>query len=113
MKKKRERPVKSQSSQSTSRRPFQNLLCLIIVCVAGIVAYWNTFDVPLVFDDLPTIQWNTGVQFGDYLNPSTLFSRSVLYLTFAVNYSLGGQDVWGYHLVNLALHLLDGILIYF
>src|SRR5439155_5319508 len=33
--------------------------------------------------------------------------------TFALNYKFGGQEVWGYHLVNLLLHLLNGILIYF
>src|SRR5207245_1043887 len=31
---------------------------------------------------------------------------------FAANYALGGQNVWGFHLVNLLLHLLNGVLIY-
>ena len=27
-------------------------------------------------------------------------------LTLAVNYALGGMNVWGYHAVNLAIHIL-------
>ena len=76
-------------------------------------AYWNSFDVPLVFDDLLSIQRNEGVRFGDYFNVNLLNGRSLLYLTFTANYFFHGQDVWGYHLVNLILHLLNGVLIYF
>jgi protein O-mannosyl-transferase len=82
------------------------------------VAYWNSFDVPLVFDDFASIQRNDAVQFGDFLKWSNIFStsifhRSVLYFTFALNYKLGGQNVWGYHLANLLLHLGNAILLYF
>src|SRR5436190_12795523 len=86
---------------------------LILVCAVGIGTYWNSFDVPLVFDDILTIQRNAGVQFGDYLNLTNIFGRSVLYFTFALNYYFGGQNVWGYHLINLLLHLTNGILVYF
>jgi protein O-mannosyl-transferase len=89
------------------------LVPLTVLCAIGIIAYWNSFDVPLVFDDMLSIQRNAGVQFGDYLKISSLFNRSVLYFTFALNYKFGGQDVWGYHFVNLLLHLVNGILIYF
>src|SRR5262249_16445982 len=37
----------------------------------------------------------------------------LLYVTFGINYALHGQDVWGYHLVNLGFHLLNGLLIFF
>jgi protein O-mannosyl-transferase len=104
--------VKRKPEITSKRRP-QNLLPLIILCVLGAVAYWNSFSAPLVFDDTLTIERNAGVQFGDYLKPSSLFSRSILYLTFTLNYRWGGQDVWGYHLVNLLFHLLNGILIFF
>ena len=32
--------------------------------------------------------------------------RPVVSLTLAVNYALGGMNVWGYHAVNLAIHIL-------
>jgi protein O-mannosyl-transferase len=83
-----------------------------ILIAFGIVAYWNSFDVPFVFDDFLSIQRNPGVRFGEF-NWSFLSARSVLYLTFTLNYIWAQQEVWTYHLVNLVFHLLNGILIFF
>src|SRR5438093_6457356 len=90
------------------------ILPILVLLAAGVAAYWNSFDVPFVFDDFTSIQTNASVQFGDSLAqiPSNLWFRTLLYITFAANYALGGQNVWGYHLVNLLLPLLNGILIY-
>jgi len=76
-----------------------------------LVAYWNSFGAPLVFDDLLTIQRNAGVRFGEF-DWNLLAGRSVLYLTFTLNYVLAGQEVWSYHLINFLLHVLNGLLIF-
>ncbi len=87
---------------------------LLALCALAIVGYWNSFDVPFVFDDIVTIQKNEGVRFGDYFrNPTLLGGRGLLYMTFAVNYLLDGMRVWGYHLVNLVLHILNGVAVFF
>jgi tetratricopeptide (TPR) repeat protein len=39
--------------------------------------------------------------------------RPAAYFTFAVNYALHGLDLFGYHLVNLLLHLGCGMLMYY
>jgi tetratricopeptide (TPR) repeat protein len=88
------------------------LLSAAVLLVLTAAAYWNSFDAPFVFDDLLTIQTNSRVQFGDALRPSIWTTRPVLYLTFAINYALHGQQVWGYHLVNFILHFLNGILVF-
>jgi tetratricopeptide (TPR) repeat protein len=68
----------------------------------------------MVFDDFLTIQSNEGVRFGDNLfSPQTRGGRGLLYLTFAVSYALHEQEVWGYHLVNVTLHLLNGLMLLF
>jgi hypothetical protein len=41
-----------------------------------------------------------------------LKSRYVGYLSFALNYRVGGLDVTGYHLFNLAVHILNALLVY-
>ena len=93
-------PERAKPNVSLSRR----LWPLLLLPVAGVVAYWNSFDVPFVFDDFVTIQSNSSVQFGDLLSlPANLWTRTLLYMTFAANYAAGGQNVWGYHLVNLLL----------
>jgi tetratricopeptide (TPR) repeat protein len=38
--------------------------------------------------------------------------RPLVNLSFAVNFAVGGTDVRGYHIVNLACHLLAGLLVF-
>ncbi len=72
-------------------------------------------DVPFIFDDINSIQRNTNVRFEDYRNFSLnlyLQTRSLLYATFAFNNWVGSQNVLGYHIVNLSLHILNGLLVF-
>src|SRR5439155_18502512 len=87
---------------------------VLILLIAGVITYWNSFDVPFVFDDMDTIETNSDVQFGDALTrvPAAFWGRTLLFITFAANHAINGQNVWGYHLVNLLLHVLNGVLIY-
>jgi tetratricopeptide (TPR) repeat protein len=103
--------AKTRPARAGNSMPVPALLVGILV-VAGTVAYWGSFSAPFVFDDIFTIQRNAGVQFGDYLTPDLGGTRPVLYLTFALNYLAHGSSVWGYHLVNLTLHLLNGVLVF-
>ncbi len=38
--------------------------------------------------------------------------RPLLNLSFALNYAVSGLEVWGYHLVNLLIHVLAGLTLY-
>src|SRR5438105_13938124 len=87
--------------------PYWGILALLAAIT--VAAYFNSFAVPLVFDDLTTIQMNPSVRFTNlYLTGS----RSLLFMLFSLNYMLAGQEVWSYHLVNLLFHLLNGILVF-
>jgi len=83
-----------------------------LLTALGIAAYWNSFDVPFVFDDFVSIQRNFAVR-SEYFNWNLLSLRAVLYLTFTFNYWWTGQAVWSYHLVNLAMHVINGVLLFF
>ena len=81
--------------------------------MAGVAAYHNSFAGPCVFDDVPWIVENPSIRslwpIGHLLAPQSardVGGRPVVSLTLAVNYALGGTDVWGYHAVNLAIHIL-------
>ena len=111
--KRRGRRGKAPRTDKSRGTPTPVWFGMLIVVLAGIVVYWNSFDVPLVFDDYLSVQNNADVRFGDALRPGTLGGRSLLYVTFAINYALHEQDVWGYHFVSLLLHLLNGILVLF
>ena len=82
-----------------------NLWPLFIVA-AGFLAYGNSLWGPFVFDDRlhlvdePTLHqpWLIGRLLMNSFRPVSDF-------TLAVNYALGGPNAFGYHLVNVAIHL--------
>lgn len=79
------------------------VLALTVVC------YANSLHVPFVLDDKNNILDDVGVLAP---TPSMLLDRRGLAkLTFAANYALGGTDVVGYHVVNIAIHCLNGLLV--
>ena len=43
---------------------------------------------------------------------TTVSGRPVVCLTLALNYALGGLNVWGYHALNLAVHLLCALVLF-
>ena len=95
---------------------------LLLIGILGLLAYSNTFHAPFQWDEAEYILRNPIIKNLVYfMEPSrveTLFdnaliSRYVGYLTFALNYRLHGFDIAGYHIVNLAVHLINAILVYF
>ena len=90
---------------------------LLILAAAAVAIYSNTFQVPFLWDDLTSITENPVIKNlenfflnarGYEFNPR----RFVGYLTLAFNYSIGGLDVTGYHVVNLAIHIINSLLLY-
>src|SRR6266516_3684164 len=110
-------PSKKKALQQKRKWPWlkEHLFPIAIPRVLGCIAYANSTGVPFFFDDLDSFQRNRDVRFGtySYFSPSVYFqTRSLLYATFAFNDWLGGQKVWGYHIVNLLLHILNGLLVF-
>lgn len=94
--------------------PLSSILCVLLV---GIIVYANTFTAPFTFDDFESIPKNSTIaNLANFYANSTgydfLPNRYVTYLTFALNYHFGGLDVFGYHGVNLLIHLLNALLVY-
>lgn len=98
-----------------------------LVFFVAILGYANSFAVPFVFDDLRNIVENLGIRdlsnFLDLENLSgltahspalqtTIKTRYIGYLSFALNYHFHGLAVWGYHLVNLIIHIVNGFLVF-
>ena len=88
-----------------------------LIVVAGLMAYVNALGHPLVFDDASTIAGNasirtvTGSVRGGPAQSATA-GRPLVNLTFAINYALHGVAPWGYHAVNLGIHLLCALLVF-
>lgn len=87
-----------------------NFFAAAIIVLVGLLAYSNTFHVPFVFDDNHALIENWSIR-----HPETLqfhAPRYLAYLSFALNYHLGGYAESGYHIVNLAIHLISALLVY-
>jgi len=89
-------------------------LCALLLA-AGIAAYHNSFSGTFHYDDQPNIIDNPGIRsFAAALRDSApgLRHRPLTRLSLALNYALGGLDVHGYHVFNLLVHLLAGLLLF-
>ena len=96
------------------------LVALPLLFVVGTFAYSNSFDVPFLFDDFHNIRNNSHIRVtqldSQYLyevvRQSPSRRRPVSNLSFALNYYFGEYQVWGFHAVNLGIHLICGILVF-
>ena len=91
-----------------------SLFAILLLTIITSIAYYNSFEGTWHFDDEFVITQNHMIKKIENI-PYILrnyLSRGVLQTTFALNYYLGGLDIFGYHLVNLVFHILVVILIY-
>ncbi len=91
----------------------------LVLIVAGFAAYSNTFSVPFVLDDTVSIVDNESIRslsaIGRVWSPpedAGVGGRPLANFSFALNYAIGGTDVRGYHVVNLAIHLAAALVLF-
>ena len=107
----------SQFTQST-------LFAFLLLSVLVFCAYSNTFEASWHMDDYPNIVDNAKLHPSD-LKPQSLYRsffaspqrpdklyRPAACLTLALNWYWGADDVSGYHLVNIVVHLLTAIFLF-
>ncbi len=83
------------------------------------LAYANTFSVPFIFDDEPSITENSTIAertsiweaFAPPRN-TTLEGRPVANASLAINYAISGTRVWSYHVANLGIHISAALLLF-
>ena len=113
MGKKKRKPVRGRKP-SKSAPTFSFFAPALLLLLLGAALYWNTLGHEFVFDDTPLITQNlqvTEYRWGEMLSLTTGY-RPVRTLTYAINYAWGGESPWGYHLFNILLHALNGVLLF-
>jgi Flp pilus assembly protein TadD len=93
-----------------------------IVLLANIVAYFDSFEGVFVYDGRYAIRDNLNIRTLWPLSEAmslplineglTVSRRPLLSLSFALNYWLFGAEPWGFHLVNLAIHMTAALLLF-
>ncbi len=104
----------------------RNLLFSLIILLLTLLVYANSFEASFHHDDVHVIVRNSHVkdlgnipqfffqpQMGSGVYTQTSSYRPLLLATFALNFRLGGVNVFGYHLFNFGLHVSCALLVYF
>jgi protein O-mannosyl-transferase len=113
MRPRRRRPA---PSPRPGRAPW---LPAILLVLATSLVYVNSLYLPFVFDDQNAIVENDTIRSLWPLTralwapaQSAPAGRPAVNLSFALNYAAGGLSPWGYHVWNLVVHLLCGLLLF-
>lgn len=84
-----------------------------LIIAAGVLAYLNSFNGTYVYDELKYIITNDSIrQLWPPWDVLQATRRPIVNVTLAINYAFGGLEVWGYHLFNLIVHLLAGLILF-
>ena len=109
-------PVMPENNQGFAKYLSNPWLALILIMLVTLLIYSNIYTAPFVFDDLPQIEDKSTIRDLEiFSSPRTVLSHSprpVVELSFALNYRLGKLNVFGYHLVNVTIHIINGFLAY-
>ena len=88
-----------------------------LICCIGVLTLYGTLHSPFHYDDTHAIIENPYIKdlgnFQETVGIQNIFNRSVLLLSFAINQNIGKLEVFGYHLLNILIHILNTILWFF
>lgn len=100
----------------------KHILSILLIIVLVLVVYGNTLNNGFVYDD-PDVTINNAM-IKRFTNLFLLFKkeyfvlsqemsyRPVVTFTYFLDYALFGLNPWGYHLINVLLHITNGVLLY-
>jgi tetratricopeptide (TPR) repeat protein len=102
-------------------RPLYETVMVMFFVVLVFLIYSNSLEGPFLFDDEPNIVTNPNTRLIVFTQEglkdagfkSLISTRPVSNISFSLNYFFHQFDVMGYHLVNVIIHILTGILLYF
>ena len=89
------------------------LFVAVITCVAFLNSFWGRF----VFDDVHEIEKNPAMErlmppWDAMFVGNKLPARPLPYLTFAIDHAIWGKQPYGYHAVNLLVHVIAALALY-
>jgi len=118
----RRRSRSRQPSSTASPAPAadrKTRLAVPLLAAAIVLAYANSLSTPFQFDDFGPIENEVARQSPPQVTatvaqPSVqVAGRPIVRLSFALNYAWGGHDATGYHVFNIAVHIVCTLLFFF
>lgn len=91
---------------------------IAVIVAAGALAYANALRTPFIYDDTAAIVSNEHIR--TLAIPDALFAarenpaagRPIVNYSFALNYRMGELNPFGYHLFNVAVHVLCALTVF-
>ena len=111
-------PVATRSPAAAPPHRGSALLPAAGIVLAALAAWFNSLSAPFIFDDEAVITANPTIRhLWTALAPPAVSGpgvagRPLVNFSLALNYALGGLDVRGYHLLNLAIHVLAALTLF-
>lgn len=98
-----------------SVRNIPRLYAVGLLLVVTAVLYGKVINAPFVYDDHELLLANPLVKSlpAAWVHWPEAKTKLITLWTFAVNYLIGLDDPRGYHFVNIALHFINAVLVYF
>ncbi|MBF0386153.1 MAG: tetratricopeptide repeat protein, partial [Candidatus Omnitrophica bacterium] len=95
----------------------KHLLAIAVITFLGIAIYSGSFHNSFHFDDDPFIVNNNNIKGLENIKKFftadfNLHTRALTFLTFAINYKISKLNVFGFHIFNLFIHLINALLVY-
>jgi len=105
-----------KSGSSSIKKNVTRFFPLIII-IWTVLVYSNSFNNSFQLDDNHTILTNEHISDPSYyltINKILTLTnvRMLASLSYCLNYWIGGLDVTGYHIFNLLIHIISGLVIY-
>jgi Tfp pilus assembly protein PilF/flagellar biogenesis protein FliO len=97
----------------TSNKKQLIILGILGIFFLGLAIYSNVLHAPFVYDDKGAITENEKINSLSESFTNLSNNRYVGFLSFAFNYSVGGVNVFGYHILNNLIHIINAILVYY
>jgi len=111
------------NSQSRSHFSFlkMDFLLLFLLVIFVFIVYSGSIKGPFVFDDVINIRDNPQIRLTELKLDGIIRAgfespcphRPVANISFALNYYFSRYDVAGYHLVNILMHIITGIILFY
>ncbi len=106
-------PISLEYNVHSSLSGWSWLVPPLLILAAGVAAYANSFAGCFLFDDEHAIVNSSAIrQLWPFPGAPLPGPRSLVTWTLALNYAAGGLNTWGYHALNLLVHLLAGLTLY-
>ncbi len=106
---------KSMTTAAPSKKQNKTILYFYIfaLILISLLAYANSYQGVFLLDDQIRIVENEAIH--DFSWPWKFLDnvrRPMLHFTLALNYKMGGENPFGYHFFNLAVHLIAGLALF-